>query len=74
MWNTMLEENKGSCGVSKGGILKNERGAEGDTAGKEAVENGKGVNLLGLRKGVAKGAELEKVWVVVATVKKSGKE
>ena len=28
------------------------------------MEEGKGVNLLDLGKGVAKGAELEKVWVV----------
>lgn len=39
--------------MSKGCILENERSAEGDTAGEEAMEEGIGVNLLGLGKGVA---------------------
>lgn len=69
----MLEEKKGSRGVAKGGILENERGTEGDTAGKEAMENAKGVNLLDLGKGVAKGAELQKVATVRESVE-SGKE
>lgn len=50
--NAALEEKKGSGRVSIGGILEDERGAEGDTARKEAVENGEGVELLGLEKGV----------------------
>jgi len=37
------------------------------------MEDGKGVDLLDLGKGVAKGAELEKV-CVVETLKKSGTE
>lgn len=62
--NTGLEEKKGSdCVVlsSKGGVLEHEGGTEGDTAREGSIEDGKGVNLLCLGKGVGKGAELEKV-------------
>lgn len=62
----MKEEKKGSGGVgSKGGVLEDEGGAEGDTAREEAMEEGKGVDLFGLGKVKGKGGEFEKVWVSV---------
>lgn len=63
----MEEEKEGSDGVlllfSKGGVLEDEGGTEGDTAWEEAMEKGRGVDLFGLGKGAGKGGEFEKVWL-----------
>lgn len=48
---------------SKGGVLENEGGTEGDTAWEDAMEKGRGVDLFGLGKGAGKGGEFEKVWL-----------
>lgn len=66
MRNTLLEEKEGSGGLSKGGVLEDEGGAEGDTAGEEAMDDGIGMDLLGLGEGVGKDAELDRVCVGVS--------
>lgn len=39
----------------KSGVLENERGGEGDTVREETMEDGEGVKLLCLWKGVGEG-------------------
>jgi hypothetical protein len=41
-----LEEKKGSIWVGKSGVLKNERGGDGDTLREETIDDGKSVKLV----------------------------
>lgn len=57
----LLEQDAGGLQLSVRGVAEDEGGGEGDAAGKEAGEHGKGMRPLGSREGLSVRAEGEEV-------------